>query len=163
MPLQLKEAIALLRPLHFSARVQRSGKNRGWKFLVWTTQEGQPYYRDFAPKTTWEEIIEYAKTLPSPWDKAMMFEKGDLIELDSWWGKKERIQALVLEVGCPTPNHYELYSLSFPEKSHIRSLGNHDLKFHKNAEKIGHTSVINLPTLGRRQKTVGRRGDRSLF
>jgi hypothetical protein len=139
---KLCEAQEILHEMHFGARVQRNGRGRGWKYLMWTDLKGNNYHQPFSPQTTWEEIIEFAKTQVPVWDKALLFAKGDIIELD--WGYKTRIQALVLGVPGDGGIHgysYELQSPGFKNKSGIYWLNNYDLKFHKNAVKISRSEV----------------------
>ncbi len=146
-PLRLCEAQEILHSMHFGARVQRNGRGRGTKHLIWTDLKGNNYYQPFLPETSWEEIIEFANTQMPVWDKALLFRKGDIVELD--WGYKTRIQAEVLGVpgdkGIQGGHNYVLRSPAFQSnRSNIKWLTNYDLKFCKNAIKVGEVVTSNF-------------------
>ena len=81
-PLTYKQALAILCEMHFGACVIRKGRNRGSKRIWWTTETGENYYQMFLPETTWNYIIEVAKQRLPMWDKAMLFEVGDVIDFE---------------------------------------------------------------------------------
>jgi hypothetical protein len=130
--LKFKEALEILNSMHFGARVVRSGRRRGVKEIWWVTLDGASTYTPFSRETTWEKVIEHAKLQLPVWDRARMFVPGDIIEFD-WQG---RTQAIVVDF-IPTGERYVLKSEVFDNKLNQRDFGNYDLKFHKNAVKVG--------------------------
>lgn len=139
-PLKYGEALEILHAMHFNARVVRTGRRRGTKEIFWTTLDGVNYCTPFARERTWEEIIEFAKSQPPAWDKAPIFQKGDIIEMT--WGRK-RIRATVVKglgEGFPdfkyTLDSPEFYCAVMTEKTH-KDFTNYDLKFCKQAVKVG--------------------------
>lgn len=114
---------------------------------MWTDLKGTNYQRSFPSTSTWEEAIEFAQSLTPVWDKALVFETGDIIELE--WITKNRIQAEVLGVpgdGGPQGNHN--YALLSPEfcgsRSNTKFLTNYALKFHMKAIKVGEKAPFKL-------------------
>lgn len=135
-PLNFTEARKILNDMHFGACVIRSGRTRGSKRIWWTDIDGINWNTPFLRETTWEEIIEYAKQQLPVWDKAWLFEVGDVIEFEWFYGRRSR--GVVLSRGELGGTDYLIESEVFGG-SGTRSLTNYDLKFHKKAMKIGET------------------------
>lgn len=138
--MKFTEAQEILNAMHFGARVVRKGRCRGMKQIWWTTTDGVSAQTPFTRETTWETILDYAKQQLPVWDRAMLFEIGDVIEFD-WKG---RTQAVVVEIEWGI-QHYVLESPVFEKGwfGHRRSFGNYDLKFHKKAVKVGAPNTLN--------------------
>lgn len=136
--LKFTEACQILNQMHFGACVIRSGRSRGTKKIWWTSLEGKTNFTPFVRETTWEHIIEFAKQQLPVWDKAWLFEVGDVIEFD--WFYKMRSRGIILERD-ESIQSYVIQSEAFRTptggRSDRRRLTNYDLKFAKNAIKIG--------------------------
>lgn len=136
--LKFTEACQILNQMHFGACVIRSGRSRGTKKIWWTSLEGKINFTPFVRETTWEHIIEFAKQQLPVWDKAWLFEVGDVIEFD--WFYKRRLQGVIVE-RIDSTQSYAIQSEEFLTpgggRSERRSATNYDLRFVKNAIKIG--------------------------
>lgn len=136
--MKYEESLQILTEMCFHVRVIRNGRNRGEKEIWWTTLDGICKCTRFTCETSWEKIIEYASSKLPVWNGTLLFQIGDIIEFD-WEGK--RIKAKVVAIDAEI-SHYELESLSFKKgwHGHQRKMGNYDLKFYRNAIKIGSTN-----------------------
>lgn len=133
--IKFQEALKILSEMHFGARVIQTGNRYGVKEIWWVTLNGENVFTPFEPETTWEYIINYAHQKLPVWDKAMMFEAGDIIEFD--W-QQERTRATVVDSDAIL-DRYILESPAFKKgfHGHRRKFGNFELKFQKNAVKVG--------------------------
>jgi hypothetical protein len=134
-PLTYKQALAILREMHFGACVIRSGRNRGSKRIWWTTEKGENYYQMFLRETSWEYIIEVAKQQLPVWDNAMLFEVGDVIDFE--WFNGRKCQGTILERD-DSRSDYLIESLAFlsrrdSKRRVTKRLTNYDLKFYRKA------------------------------
>ena len=134
-PSTFKSALTILNEMHFSANVTRSGINRGTKHIWWTSLKGDNFGTAFLRETSWEEIIEYAQQQTPVWDKAWLFEVGDVVEFE--WFYKTKARGIIVRRGDCTRD-YTIQSSAFKGTgvSDKRTLTNYDLKFHKKAVKI---------------------------
>lgn len=135
-PLTFTQARKILNDMHFSACVIRNGRARGIKRIWWTTLDGVNYHTPFPRETSWENIIEFAKQQLPVWDRDWVFEVGDVIEFDWFYGV--RSQGIILSRGTSGKDYVvesEVFAKTGGERR--RSLTNYDLKFPRNAVRVG--------------------------
>jgi hypothetical protein len=131
-PMKFREALQRLDSMHFGVRVVKSGRCRGVKEIWWTTLDGLNTGARFVRETDWGAILDYAEQQLPVWDRAMMFQSGDIIEFD-WQG---RTTATVIDL---TSNHHYILQSSVFQSGWCgcrRQFGNYDLRFFRNAVKV---------------------------
>lgn len=143
-PFTFKESLKILNEIHFGSCVIRSGRNRGSKRIWWTNLQGENYYAMFPREKSWKEIIEFAKQQLPVWDKAMLFEVGDVIDFE--WFNGRKCQGIILERD-DSRKDYLVESLAFLTRNSssrqlTKRLTNHDLKFYRKAVKVNSAEEI---------------------
>jgi hypothetical protein len=134
--LTFTEARKILNDMHFGACVIRNGRARGTKKIWWTSTDGTNYHTPFVRETSWETVVEFAKQQLPVWDKAWLFEVGDVIEFEWFYG--EQCRGVILSRGESGGMDYVIQSEAFSRTggSGTTSITNYSLKFQQKAVKV---------------------------